>query len=136
MNFQSWFFSSSGKLILFVIVLVMSGINIFYQLNIYSCTKINEGVIKQNEEYTRQISQFENQEAYQNSTLFKEKQIRTEGYKYRGETVIDVSSIEAIPNDPNLNYIPKKEDQNTSNLQKWAVFLQDIQLNQSSVSCV
>ncbi len=136
MDIQNWFFSSKGKLILFVIILSMSWINIFYQINIYSCSQINEQVTKQNEEYTRQISQFENQEAYQNSALFKEKQIRTEGYKYRGETVVDVSSLEKVPNEPNLNYIPDQDSQNASNLQRWVVFLENIQLSESTISCI
>jgi hypothetical protein len=105
-------------LVSITLVLVFLG-NLVYVINIEACKQANDIVLDENNSLSKSVEQIDNQEAYQNSLLFEEKEIKSSGYKLRGEQVINTSAFEIPPQDANLDYIPELENQNESNLSMW-----------------
>jgi hypothetical protein len=93
-------------------------VNIFYILQIQSCQNFNLNLATSTAALSKELEQIDNQEAYQNSQLFQDKEIKQRNYKNKGEQVIDLSLIEKQPENPDFTYIPTQVTEN-SNFNKW-----------------
>ena len=118
-QFEKFFKSLSFQMLTHGVILVLIGFNIFYLLDIQACQNYNLSLSTKNSSLTRELEQIENQEAYQNSQLFQDKEIKQRNYKNKGEQIIDLSLVEKQPVNSATSYIPSQVVEN-SNLKKWS----------------
>jgi hypothetical protein len=104
----------------FLVVGVMANVYQMYRIyNIQKDIDREQGVLGL---LTQENNDGKNNKDYFTSSLFKEKYAKDNGYKIRGEQVIDTSLIESEQKDANSAYTPEKETQQKPNWQKWYEF--------------
>ena len=121
-KFEKFFNSFTFQATAHGLILVIVCLNIFYILQIQACQNFNQVLSTRISSLTKELEQIDNQEAYQNSQLFQDKEIKQRNYKNKGEQTIDLSLIEKQPDNPDLNYIPSQVSQD-SNFKKWSNIL-------------
>jgi hypothetical protein len=119
LNFPKFVNSLKFKLIAHFLILTTLFLNVINIVQIQDCQSQNQVLINNNNQLTRSLQQLDNQEAYQNSSLFKEKELKNRNYILPSEQVVDVSSVEKIVDSTGDNYIPKTDNKNQTNFQKW-----------------
>ncbi len=117
--FTKFISSFSFKLFVHIILAIILVLNVSNLLDIKNCENLNLSLISENNQLQRNIMQVNNQQAYQNSDLYKNKEIKSRNYIFSGEQVIDLSSYEKIIISDNSNYIPESNNKNKSNFEKW-----------------
>jgi hypothetical protein len=117
-KFEKFFNSFTFQTIVHGLIFIMLSVNIFYILQIQSCQNFNLNLATSTAALSKELEQIDNQEAYQNSQLFQDKEIKQRNYKNKGEQVIDLSLIEKQPENPDFTYIPTQVTEN-SNFNKW-----------------
>lgn len=70
------------------------------------------------EQKIRDTQVYSNTQSYFATDLYREKFVKTKGFKKRGELVLDTSILEDTSNQENNWYVPKVDSKKT-NLQKW-----------------
>jgi hypothetical protein len=111
--------SMTTKVVVTGVVALIFLVNVFYVINIKACQQANTYLVDENNGLGREIEQIDNQEAYQNSNLFEEKEIKENGYRLKGEQVLNTSLFESTPQNPDLDYIPELTNEDRSNFDRW-----------------
>jgi hypothetical protein len=120
MTIKEFFSIPSVRFCVHVLIVLGVMINI-YQL--YRIDRIQQDLNKEKNVLgllTQENSDSNNDKDYFGSYLFKEKYAKdTQGYKIRGEDVIDTSLVEPTSNSLDTNYKPSEVKKVKSNFQKW-----------------
>lgn len=112
--------NSSWLLISFQAVLALSLItNIYYTDRINSCNILNDQVSSLNDSLNQELSRYDSLEAYENSAGFQDKSLKNRGYKLKDEVVVDTSSVEPLPENPEYSFIPKAKSKDANNIVSW-----------------
>jgi len=102
--------------LILAVILVTNG---FYLIDIQVCQNFNTDITGENNQIKRTLDQLENQESYQSSDLYKEKEFKNRNYLLAGEIVINTSSVEKSITKTSSNYIPKENSNKSNNLDLW-----------------
>lgn len=125
-NFPTVIGSFQFKLVAHFLILATIALNTVNLIDIQSCELYNQNLVNSNNQLNRSLEQLDNQQAYKDSELFKEKELKNRNYVLRGEQVVDTSPVEKLITTESSSYIPKSGNTNQTNIEKWLNSLQNL----------
>jgi cell division protein FtsB len=117
----NWINSPASVLIFNIVILILVILNLNYQLLVFQQEKENQIIERENTTILSNIEDLQDGADYQSTDLFKDKNAKLQGYKKKGEVIIDTSLAEPVLNDSieNKSYIPELDSLNQSPIQNW-----------------
>jgi hypothetical protein len=120
-NKFNWIENPSLMMVLNILILILVVLNFNYQFLVHVKEKENQLLEIQTNQVITNIEDLKSGINFQNSNLFKEKEIRNQGYKRPGEVMVNTSFVEPVlvSRQGTRNYIPGQEESTGGKTQRW-----------------